>query len=306
MTDGFGMGQSVFADQVLLILKALSLSRGRLAADIGVDKSLIGRWCSGAVRPSSYNLVRLTEYIASRSPGFTLHDWDASLEALAERFGVEAAAPAPPPLAAVDWFPLPMLNEAVATVRLRGADYEGIWRSTRPSSEMRGQFIHDHVLLRRAPNGMLSFTIGVFSVRFTGWSLLLQHQVFSMATDIDTGTFVFAIFNGVARQRAEVVDGLVLTCMRDASGTPIASKVLLTRVADLTGDAARDQADFEARMTAYPFSPAETIAPEVREHLWQDVGQEAFTAGGDPMLMMQFAQSMSRGPVFEGAAESSP
>mgnify|MGYP000007444798 CR=1 FL=1 len=42
--------------------------RGRLAADLGVDKSVVGRWATGAVRPSDHNLSRLTA-LARRAGG---------------------------------------------------------------------------------------------------------------------------------------------------------------------------------------------------------------------------------------------
>jgi hypothetical protein len=35
-----------FCRKLELVLKALSTSRGRLAADLGVDKSIVGRWVS--------------------------------------------------------------------------------------------------------------------------------------------------------------------------------------------------------------------------------------------------------------------
>src|SRR5215218_7148123 len=92
-----------FSAKLDLALKALSMSRGRLAADLGVDKSLVGRWASGAVSPSEHSLSLLTQLIASKRPGFTMLDWDRELEALAGVFGVEVAAhaeavaPAGPP-----------------------------------------------------------------------------------------------------------------------------------------------------------------------------------------------------------------
>jgi transcriptional regulator with XRE-family HTH domain len=148
-----------FPERLTFVLKALSMSRGRLASEVGVDKSLVGRWCSGVVTPSSPNLARLTEIIAARKPGFTLHSWDQDLTALAEAFGVPA--PAAAPAAPVgDMFPFPLLSQPSAADMVRGADYEGIWRSTRPSSEMPGQFVHDHILLRREASGAMSFTLG--------------------------------------------------------------------------------------------------------------------------------------------------
>src|SRR5437879_9004145 len=82
------MGRS-FARKLELVLKVLSMSRARLAADLGVDKSVVGRWVSGAVRPSAHNLSRLSGLIAERIAGFTALDWDRSLPAFAEFVGAD-------------------------------------------------------------------------------------------------------------------------------------------------------------------------------------------------------------------------
>ncbi|MBC8057886.1 MAG: helix-turn-helix transcriptional regulator, partial [Rhizobiales bacterium] len=94
------MSSVTFAQRLDLVLKALSMSRARLAADLGIDKSLAGRWVSGAVQPSAYNLERLTVLVAVRCPGFTMLDWDRDLDGLADRLGVVAnGAPAAKPAA---------------------------------------------------------------------------------------------------------------------------------------------------------------------------------------------------------------
>ncbi len=65
-----------FAAKLEFALKVLSMSRGRLAAEVGVDKSVVGRWVRGAVRPSADDLARLTALVAERAPGVTVLDWD--------------------------------------------------------------------------------------------------------------------------------------------------------------------------------------------------------------------------------------
>jgi hypothetical protein len=50
-----------FPAKLDLVMKALSFSRGRLAADLGVDKSVVARWATGAVSPSDHNLAALTD-----------------------------------------------------------------------------------------------------------------------------------------------------------------------------------------------------------------------------------------------------
>lgn len=76
--------ESSFAERLDLVLKALSIGRGRLAAEVGVDKSLVTRWLNATHLPSPYNLERITRTIIVHCPGFTMLDWEADLGALAE------------------------------------------------------------------------------------------------------------------------------------------------------------------------------------------------------------------------------
>ncbi len=218
---------------------------------------------------------------------------------LATGLGVAAPAPSASVPGLADWLPASLLAEAGAMGRIHGAGYEGLWRTTRPSSEVPGQFIHDYLLLQLTDAGLLQLRLGVMDIRFTGWSLPLQNKLFSICTDTTTGTFCFAIMNGVMRQRAEIVDGLIMTCMRDPSGTPIASKCLLNRIADPSGDAAADIAEFERRCAEYPLSTADAVPEHIRDHIWTDTGPTALADGGDTLLMLGLARSMARGASYE-------
>ncbi len=285
------MTATAFSSKLDLVLKALSMSRARMAADLAVDKSLVGRWASGKIMPSAHNLARLTELIATRRPGFTLLDWERDQESLAQALGVEAAVP----VQAFDWVPPAIFAEAVQCVSARGAVYEGIWRSTRPSSDLPGRFLHDHLLIRRADNGILSFQTGVEGVSFEGWAMLLQHQLFSVAADRAHGTLLFSIFNGVARQKAQVLDGITLACLRDAGGSPAASTCLLERVAELTGDRAEDEHRYQTLIKAQgsPLAPEGSVPEAVRAHLTREADPASMGLGG--LLRMYFGQSMARG-----------
>jgi transcriptional regulator with XRE-family HTH domain len=68
--------ENAFSVKLNLTLKALSMNRSRLATELGVDKSIVGRWARGAVKPSPESLARLTEFVAERAPGFTALDWE--------------------------------------------------------------------------------------------------------------------------------------------------------------------------------------------------------------------------------------
>ncbi|MEP7007566.1 MAG: helix-turn-helix transcriptional regulator [Sphingomonas bacterium] len=287
-----------FTAKLSIVLKALTMSRGRLAVEVGVDKSLVGRWCAGTVRPSAHNLARLTEAIAARSAGFTMHDWDKSPAELAERFGVSLSERAARSSNEIDWISPQIFAEAMANTGARASDYEGFWRTTRLASELPGHFIHDHVMLRRTPAGVLGYRAGVFDVRFTGWALPLQNQLVTLAHVDGSGTFVFGIFNGTARHRADVMDGLLLTCLRDAGTSPVAMRCLMTRVGQLSGDVAADDEKLVELLASPPVATPESAPDAVRQHLWSECGMESFAQGGDATLAMHFARSMARGPIF--------
>lgn len=291
------MDSSAFGAKLTLVLKALSLSRARLAAELSVDKSLVGRWASGAVTPSTYNLERLTAHIAKARPDFTLLDWDLEPAALARRLGVEAAAAPAKGEAAIfgQWIPPALGEEIAATSRARASAYEGFWRSTRPLYELPGHFVHDQIMIRLDERGMLLQDIGLSGYVFRGWLIPLHNQLFGMAVMHGAGMLVFSIFHGVARQKAAVMDGLVMSCMADAGGSPVAMACLMERVGDLSGNRAADEETFAEMIKAPPLAPEGSIPPEVRDHLWRDVGPAAAAAGGDPTLAALFARSMSRG-----------
>ena len=292
-------GDPNFAARLGLVLKALSISGGRLAADVGVDKSLVSRWCSGAVTPSAHNLSRLTQAIAERHPGFTMLDWELDLPALAARFGVaapvSAAAADVMPSAFAEWMALPKLQDAaMAAAELHGA-LAGIWRTTRPSPEFRGKFAHDYAILEPTPDGTIRFRTGVFSARLVGWSVSVGEQLFSAATDPHTGASIFSIFNYVRRARIDLMDGITLSCMAHAGGAPVANACMLERIGDLSGDPAEDNARYEELLTQHPIAPDGSVPEAIRNHLLFDCGPVAMAAGGDHVMMMRAMNSLARG-----------
>jgi len=285
-----------FSEKLKLVLKVLVVSRTGLAAELNVDKSLTGRWASGAVKPSEHNLAKITRFVASRISGFTLLDWDRDLESLRDFLGVSGRDQIAGSAGDVEsWIPDSILKDALHNGMRRGNAYDGIWKSTRASNDLPGRFIHDICLIKTRNDGLIEFRLGVEGVRYTGNSLLLQHQFFSIATDVDYGTMMFSIFNGVSRQRPEVLDGVVLTTLRDAGGSPIASASIMRRISDLTGDDAKDLALFEKAVTDQdPLAPEDSISEELKDHLTKKV-----TEGAPGILRLLFGQSMARGVLID-------
>ena len=160
-----------FSAKLELVLKALSISRGRLAADLGVDKSVVGRWVTGAVKPSSHNLSGLTALIAGRVSGFKTLDWDRSFADLANLMGADPSAVPGMASHGPPGLPLAIADHIIATTSLRGSAYEGFFKSTRPYVLQPGRFVHDHAMVRLDPSGYLRLRMGTAGTVVEGWVL---------------------------------------------------------------------------------------------------------------------------------------
>lgn len=293
-----------FHEKLDLVLKALSMSRGRLASELGVDKSLVGRWVSGVVHPSSLNLENLTRLIARRcAGGFTMLDWDRGLPELAGLLGVSAPANGNGARAhgPSDSLPLPLLDMARLTTERRGQAYEGFWRTTRPSVVMPGRFFHDHGMIRRADNGLLQFKVGGAGLLFDGWLLLAEGQLFAILFDTVGQTPIFVIWNGVPLSKASFLDGIVMAAALNAARTPSAYPIVMERIGDLTGDREADDAYCDEILKRDPLAPEGSISDDIRHHLVRDIGPKAAEAGyGDLFLLAPITSTLSRGETIGG------
>jgi hypothetical protein len=149
--------------------------------------------------------------------------------------------------------------------------------------------------------GAMIAVLGTARLRLNGYAVLFENQLFLFAAEREDSNLAFGILNLVSRLKAEVLDGLVLTRHGDSSGSPVAMRMLLERVGDLTGDDEDDMAKFEALCSQSALLPPEAVPENVRKHLCPDFGPTAFANGGELLLTMHVAQSMSRGTLVDGA-----
>lgn len=294
-----------FSAKLALVLKLFSMTRSRLAADLEIDKSVVGRWLTGAVRPSAHNLALITALVAQRAPGFSILDWERNLPGLAELLGADPNTIPGLSGPSSSALPIAVLDQALAVTALRGAAYEGIFRSTRPFIMQPGRFLHDHSMVRRDPSGLLRLTMGTGGTVVDGWCLLLHNQLFCIAADVTSGSMLFGIFNGVATARADVMDGLSLGSALDGGRTPTATAMILERVCDLSDDPAADDRRFAALVARDPVAPEGSIPDHICRHLARDIGPAQLALGGDWLLSMPLSRSMSRGPAY-GEGVSGP
>ncbi len=290
-----------FAKKLELTLKVLSMSRSRLAADLGVDKSVVGRWVSGAVQPSAHNLSLLSAKVAEHIPGFTALDWDRSLASFAELIGADLKAVAghmPGPGSALMGLPVVGMEQFLASTAVRGPSYEGFYRSTRPYILAPGRYIHDHAMVRIDPNGLARLRIGAAGTIADGWVLPIGNQLYAVTVDVISGAILFGIFHGVATHRAELVDGLVLAPSLDVGRTPAAYPMIMERIEDLSGDIEADDKRFIELAALNPVAPEGSIPDHIVKHLAGDFGPVAAAQGGDLLLRLPQTRSLARGPIY--------
>lgn len=292
------MIHSEFAPRFRLALHALRLSRVAVAATLQVDKSLVGRWCSGAVNPNDHNLNRVTRLVAEQFPHFTTLDWQRNLADFTALLGLDAAA-AMNLMARPGDVALPnlrFLEMAKEESRKRGSAYEGFWRTTRPSMLMRDKVFHDYGMIRSNQTGMLEVVMAGSGLDFSGWAFTLEGNLFAILDQAQGFTPLFLIFRGTPLPRAMQLEGVGLLAAMDAGRTPMAFPLILERIGDLSGDAATD----EATCRELGSRPAQASADDIDAGLRSVLFTSPDTATlGDPMLLLASAL-LSRGSTRSG------
>jgi transcriptional regulator with XRE-family HTH domain len=286
-----------FSRKLDTVLKALSMSRGRLAQEAGLDKSLVGRWVSGQVVPSAHNLERVTAAIARRVPGFTGLDWDRPLPALAERVGGSIETPAPvagslPPGTLT--FPFDITGPARVETARRGEEYCGFYYNYRFAFGRPGRIARVATLIRPR-DGLLEVRKGAVGFEHRGWGLLMLNRLYIMQCEEKFEAMGFLITNAGQQPKARCLSGIILGVSSEGLLMPKAAPFLMMRHADLTGDEAADIATYEAmKLSAGVIDRADV--PEVAmAHISRDFGPRAFAEGQSDLLNAPFVDLPDQG-----------
>ena len=292
-----------FSDKLQLVLKMLSMSSARLASELEIDKSVVSRWLKGSVQPSAHNLSRLSALIGRQVDGFRTIDWERDVESLAEMFGADPSAiPAIRTNRPVQGLNIAIWDQMIATAGIRGKAYEGFFRSTRPHPRMFGRYLHEYGMIRREDSGLLRLLMGSAETVVDGWMIPLHGQLYSICADVNTGTLLFGIFNGLGSPRVDVFDGLTLLPGFDMGRSPMSTAILCERLGELTGDLEADNRHFAELSSQSPLAPEGSVPEHIQKHLVRDIGPTEFANGGDWLLNMALSRSMTRGREYEPAA----
>lgn len=288
-------------DKLDMMLKASSLSRVALAQQMGVDKSLVGRWVKGTIHPGEHNLSRLTAVFQDRWEKLTLADWYLDIAELAQKIGVSwrAGIPSGPEMRASG--PFARIAEAAGTeLAQRASAFEGFWRTTRPSVLMPDQIFHDYGIFRQTADGMIEVIMEGAGLRFEGWLFPMAGNVYVFLWDPVGRTPLIVLMKGVSLPRAMSFDGLLLLSALDANRTPAALPIVLERLGDITDDVDGDNAAVKRMVNEKPEPIQPLPQDKVREFLYRDVGPQAKEVGQD--LFLTAAGMLARGTTSAGLA----
>lgn len=241
-----------FAGKLSLALKVANLSRGGLASAAGVDKSLVGRWARGLVKPTDHNLSLVTDALRARLPGFSRLTWELDGDDFAAAIGAPAPPGARPANGEADepagGIALPQsLARSEIEVRREGSAYPGTYVGFRLAFRNNGDLTSELVTIRRDGDRLFFRQRGaVFN--HLGEALLLRNQLHFIGEEDDrVNGIYFVVLNGVSGQRALRLDGVFATVHGDKLHSPSATPIVYAR---LTGPGGSDGPDDEQSILA--------------------------------------------------------
>ncbi len=79
--------------------------------------------------------------------------------------------------------------------------------------------------------------------------------------------------------------------------------MILERIEDLSGDRETDDRRFIELAGRDPVAPDGSIPDHIRRHLTGDFGPAAAALGGELLLRLPLARSMSRGPAYRESSQ---
>ncbi len=218
-----------FAARLRQVMAEINVSRITLARELGVDKSVIGRWLGGVNQPTDHNLTRLTSVVRRYRPEMTLDFWDH----------------APSSLPPVPERSLPARSAGLMITGLHAerqaridANYLGLWGGFYQSTQNRGSVVMAVMHIEDSENGLrCMFTEGKVSASGAAVAMGPRLHVILEIEPLHDRLCLF-IFNGVLTPDGIGMDGVYMISAGDTSTCATASPIVLFRIGD-TDDYAR-------------------------------------------------------------------
>jgi transcriptional regulator with XRE-family HTH domain len=220
-----------FSDKLKLAMGRANLSRAQVAQALGMDKSVIARWLSGALRPGDHSLAQLSAILGRGIEGFSRADWDRAPTDFAARLGMAPSAPPhaplPPPSAGFRVTGLKIARQPVLE-----EPYLGLWVGFMQSVRNRGTIALNSLYFWAEEDGMrCRFTEGRFWGEGPAFAGVGRMQCFWEQAPANDRICAM-LFNGVFAYDQIMMEGLSLSAAGDATGTPGCVPMLFFRVGD--------------------------------------------------------------------------
>lgn len=217
-----------FSDKLKLAMGRTNLSRAQLAQTLGMDKSVIARWLSGALRPGDHSLAQLSAILGRGIAGFSRADWDRAPADFADRLGL--APSAQPAATAAPGFRITGLKAPRQAVLEE--PYLGFWVGFMQSVRNRGTIALNSLYFWAEEDGMrCRFTEGRFWGEGPAFAGVGRMQCFWEQAPANDRICAM-LFNGVFAYDQIMMEGLSLSAAGDATGTPGCVPMLFFRVGD--------------------------------------------------------------------------
>jgi hypothetical protein len=214
-----------FAARLRQVMAEINVSRVMLSRELGVDKSVIGRWLGGVNQPTDHNLTRLTNLVRRYRPEVTLDFWEHPVRSPS----VSQAHAAPDAC------------EGLMITGLRSerqpridANYLGLWGGFYQSTQNRGSVVMSVMHIEDSSNGLRCvFTEGKVSAAGAAVAIGPRLHLILEIEPLHDRLCLF-IFNGVGTPDAIGMDGTYMISAGDTSTCATASPIVLFRIGDTT------------------------------------------------------------------------
>ena len=244
-----------FPAKLGLVCKRLNWSRAKLAQQIGMDKSLVGRWLVGTSRPTGNSLMLVNDAVAKALPGFTAASWDLPNGALATQFGIATETAPTPSIAPPPARPETMADTLAALRSFsRFADdidylapiYSGFYRVWFSSFANDGSILRRRGRIWRAGNG-LRIEVSGATVTYTGGCIVGGKRLYIvLESPAFPGPCMATLGGAYGVHPQRLVGAAIFQVVNRVEGAVCATPTVFEFLAPMSDDPAANQRQWES------------------------------------------------------------
>ena len=223
-----------FGTRLDLALRALNISRVQLATLVGVHKSLVSRWLSSEVHPTTHNIARISNALAKAKPGFNAIQWERPLDEFRAFLGLDDASrlqSGAPSNAAPEGIRLRSQAMSAQEIAAGSQKYTGLYALFRRRFMNDGRFVLELVRIYGGAGGLF-WESQDGGNPLLGTAMLIRNRLHLIGEGISAKDGItLHVLNGTGDRHAMVMDGMLVGIAGDRFSTPTAAKVVMLRIA---------------------------------------------------------------------------